>query len=69
MEPRNAIERLLWDIWQALLRREGIGIHDNFFELGGDSISAIQIVSRVQALGYSLKASQVFDHQTIASLA
>lgn len=69
VEPRNAIEQLLRDIWQSSLRREGIGIHDNFFELGGDSISAIQIVSQVQALGYTLKASQVFDHQTIASLA
>ncbi|MEB3260244.1 MAG: amino acid adenylation domain-containing protein [Cyanobacteriota bacterium] len=69
VEPRNAIEQVLRDIWKSSLRREGIGIHDNFFELGGDSISAIQIVSQVQALGYTLKASQVFDHQTIASLA
>jgi len=68
-EPRTEVERLLCEIWQRTLRREAIGIHDNYFQLGGDSITSIQIVSQVQALGYSLKASQVFDHQTIATLA
>lgn len=68
-EPRTEIERVLAEIWRRTLRLERVGIHDNYFELGGDSITSIQIVSQVHALGYALKASQVFDHQTIAALA
>ncbi|MFM8278545.1 MAG: amino acid adenylation domain-containing protein [Cyanobium sp.] len=68
-EPRSEIEQVLIEIWQRTLQREQISIHDNYFELGGDSISSIQIVSQLQALGYTLKASQLFDHQTVASLA
>ncbi|MCX4246649.1 non-ribosomal peptide synthetase [Paraliomyxa miuraensis] len=68
-EPRTELERALVDVWRRMLRRERIGIHDNYFALGGDSITSIQIVSQLQALGYSLRASQIFDHQTIAELA
>jgi non-ribosomal peptide synthase protein (TIGR01720 family) len=46
-----------------------VGLDQNFFEMGGDSIVAIQIISRVNALGIELTPQDIFAHQTIAELA
>jgi non-ribosomal peptide synthase protein (TIGR01720 family) len=46
-----------------------VGIHDNLFDLGGDSILIIQIVSRAREAGLRLTPNQLFDHQTVATLA
>ncbi len=67
--PKNETEKKLLAIWQELLELKKIGIHDNFFELGGDSLIAIQIVSRIKRLGYSMQVKDVFLHQTIEKLA
>jgi hypothetical protein len=44
--PRTLIERLLADIWCALLNIDSVGIDDNFFALGGDSLTAMRFVAR-----------------------
>jgi amino acid adenylation domain-containing protein/non-ribosomal peptide synthase protein (TIGR01720 family) len=67
--PRNSTEKLLAKIWAEVLGLEKIGIYDNFFELGGDSILSIQIVARASREGINLTPQQIFQHQTIASLA
>ncbi|HEY0606761.1 MAG TPA: amino acid adenylation domain-containing protein, partial [Herpetosiphonaceae bacterium] len=67
--PQTATETLLAAIWASVLRREQIGIHDNFFALGGDSILSIQIIARANQAGLRLTPRQLFQHQTIASLA
>ncbi|MDO9004940.1 MAG: condensation domain-containing protein, partial [Aquabacterium sp.] len=67
--PSNATESLLVQLWQDLLGQPNIGIRDNFFELGGDSIISIQLVSRARALGLLFTPKQLFQHQTIESLA
>ena len=43
--------------------------YDNFFSLGGDSILAIQVNSKAQQAGLSISVRQIFEQQTIASLA
>lgn len=67
--PRNPTEQCLVEIWEQVLREQGIGIHDNFFRLGGDSIKAIQIASRLKARGYVLRVDDLFRHGSIAELA
>ena len=62
-------EKLLAEVWQAVLGLEQVGIHDNFFEVGGDSILSIQIVSRANQRGMPLSPKHIFQHQTIAELA
>ncbi|MCZ6597762.1 MAG: condensation domain-containing protein, partial [Planctomycetota bacterium] len=42
---------------------------DNFFELGGDSILSIQIVSRAKQAGMKLTPRQLFENQTVGTLA
>ncbi|MCA1681915.1 MAG: AMP-binding protein, partial [Actinobacteria bacterium] len=67
--PRSEAERVLADIWAAVLGAQRVGVEDNFFELGGDSILSIQVVSRVRQAGLWLTTKDIFLHPTIASLA
>ncbi|HZS20401.1 MAG TPA: amino acid adenylation domain-containing protein, partial [Pseudonocardiaceae bacterium] len=67
--PRTHVERVLCDIWAQLLKVDRVGIEDNFFELGGDSILSIQVVSRARQAGMRLTSNDIFEHQTVASLA
>ncbi|KST70376.1 non-ribosomal peptide synthetase [Mastigocoleus testarum] len=66
--PKTPEQKLLADIWCEVLGQKKIGIHDNFFELGGDSILSIQIVSKANQAGLSLKPMQLFQYKTIAEL-
>lgn len=70
IEPGSVAAQLL-ALWRALLPGPAApaGLHDNFFDLGGDSIVAMQLASRAQALGLALSPAQVFEHQTVAALA
>ncbi len=67
--PRTHEEQRLSAIWQDLLGQTGIGVHDNFFQVGGDSILAIRMVARAFDAGMSISLKDVFEHQTIESLA
>ncbi|MES1244615.1 MAG: amino acid adenylation domain-containing protein, partial [Acidobacteriota bacterium] len=71
--PRTPAEEVLAGIWADVLgiARSGgrVEIHDNFFELGGDSILSIQVVARASRAGYRITPRQLFEHQTVASLA
>lgn len=67
--PGTETEHKLYAIWQEVLKLDDIGIHDNFFELGGDSILSIQLIAKSRKAGIHLTPNQIFDNQTIASLA
>lgn len=70
VQPRNAFERGLVEIWRHILNRQVIGISDNFFELGGHSLKATQMVSRIyKELGVKVTLRDVFLNPTIGSLA
>lgn len=61
----NDIEKLIRDIWQSTLKRPVEKGSTNFFESGGDSVNAIQVVSEIQKLGYSLTTAQFLESPTI----
>ncbi|OPA84560.1 hypothetical protein BFW87_29090 [Pseudomonas fluorescens] len=67
--PSTALEQRIAAIWQDVLKREQVGVTDNFFALGGDSIVSIQVVSRARQAGILLTPKDVFQHQTVQSLA
>ncbi len=69
VEPSSDTEKALAAIWQTLLGIERVGLDDNFFELGGDSIVSMQVVSRARQAEISLSPKDVFQHQTLRSLA
>jgi acyl transferase domain-containing protein/acyl carrier protein len=67
--PTLEVERLIADIWQRTLGVERIGVDDNFFDLGGDSLTAIQVASRLrQELEVSVPVVSVYEGLTIRSM-
>ncbi|WP_234314334.1 non-ribosomal peptide synthetase [Streptomyces sp. NRRL S-575] len=68
--PATVTEEALAEMWQELLGVERVGVHDNFFEAGGDSLLAVRMASRINALfGTALSPRTLFDRPTIAETA
>ncbi|WP_296268632.1 non-ribosomal peptide synthase/polyketide synthase [Pseudomonas sp. UBA6562] len=67
--PSGALETQLAQVWSEVLNLAQVGVQDNFFELGGDSILSIQVVSRARQLGLQFTPRDLFQHQTIQTLA
>ena len=43
---------------------------DNFFELGGDSLTAVQLISRIKRdLGHDLALNRLFEMTTVGTMA
>jgi len=56
-------------IWADVLGLDAVGPDDDFFELGGDSLSAVQILSRVSnRFGTRLAESELFVARTVRGL-
>jgi acyl transferase domain-containing protein/acyl carrier protein len=68
--PTSHDEQAIALIWQEVLGVEQAGIDDNFFESGGDSLSGIQLMSRLRkAFTLDLPMSALFESPTVAGLA
>ncbi|WP_433056617.1 condensation domain-containing protein [Dactylosporangium sp. CS-033363] len=68
--PRTATERLVAELWQEALGRDGISVDDDFFALGGHSLPAMTVAARLSvATGYEVAVRTVFAHPTVAALA
>lgn len=67
--PSSELECQLAEVWQEVLQQDRISVHANFFDIGGDSILSIQIVAKARQAGIQLAANQLFEHQTISTLA
>ncbi|ALX13348.1 non-ribosomal peptide synthetase [Burkholderia cepacia JBK9] len=67
--PQGAVETVLAEVWQAVLKAPHVGRDDNFFELGGDSILVLQVIARARKRGVRFTPKQLFDGPTVAELA
>ncbi len=67
--PESDLQRALAQVWSEVLNVPAVGLDHNFFELGGDSILSIQVVSRARQRGMNFKAKDLFQYQTVRSLA
>jgi amino acid adenylation domain-containing protein len=68
--PRTSAEQRLAAIWQELLRLERVGAEDDFFAVGGNSLSALQLSTRIgQAFGIEMKLAWLFTHRSVAAQA
>ena len=68
--PRSEAERVLADVWAAVLGAERVGVEDNFFELGGDSICSMQLTSRTNAaFDVAVTVRDVLTAGTVSALA
>jgi acyl transferase domain-containing protein len=68
--PRNDLEKKIAQAWEDTLGFKNIGIYDNFFDRNGDSLSATQLISRVQkAFPVEISIQLFFEDPTVAHLA
>ncbi|GAA3071374.1 non-ribosomal peptide synthetase [Streptosporangium carneum] len=68
--PRDATEETLCALFAEVLGVARVGIDDSFFDLDGQSLLAMRLISRIQAvLGEDLPISALFDAPTVAGLA
>ena len=68
--PRDEVEATITLIWRAVLEVDEIGVHDDFFDLGGHSLSAAQVVARLQdAFVVTVPVAVLFERPTVAELA
>ncbi|MGH3956240.1 MAG: non-ribosomal peptide synthetase [Mycobacterium sp.] len=70
LEPRYAMERVLVDLWLAVLKVPRIGVDDNFFDIGGHSLLLARVQARLsEQLGFSVSLLDLYAHPTVAELA
>ncbi|MET9254129.1 amino acid adenylation domain-containing protein [Streptomyces sp. NPDC003717] len=68
-EPRTERERVLCEVFAAVLRVPDVRADDDFFALGGDSILSIQLVSRAREARLGITPRDVFLHRTPEAVA
>lgn len=62
-------ERLLAEVFEAVIGVHPIGIHDDFFEIGGDSIKAVRIAMQMKGRGYDINVKDIIIDKTIQQIA
>ena len=68
--PRTPTEEAIAALWQKVLRQPRVSIRDNFFASGGHSLSAVNLIGRInRELGSALPFQVLFESPTIAGLA
>jgi amino acid adenylation domain-containing protein len=69
-KPRDALERILCELFGDVLGLAEVGIDESFFVLGGHSLMATRLVSRIHArLGVQVSIRDVFDAPTVEGIA
>ncbi|HEX5960464.1 MAG TPA: amino acid adenylation domain-containing protein [Rhodanobacteraceae bacterium] len=64
------LESAMIEIWRDVLKVRKVGLHDDFFELGGDSLLAVRVFERMQALtGVNLPLATLLSSPTVAAQA
>lgn len=63
---RNDDEKYIYSIWTKLLGTDGFGVTDNFFEVGGNSLSCVQLVSRINNSRRAvIRIGDIYENSTI----
>ena len=67
VDPRAAE---LQALWAEVLNVPTVSLHESFYDLGGDSLSALTVIMRMEALGLDPDtARMILDGKTIAAIA
>lgn len=68
--PASPLECEIAAVWQDLLNLPGVGRRDNFFSIGGNSLTAIQVITRLKnRFGVRISVRDFFAEATIEGLA
>ncbi|EHV0738190.1 non-ribosomal peptide synthetase, partial [Salmonella enterica] len=66
--PSSEHEHKICAIWQEILGLPRVGVTDDFFRIGGDSISSIQVASRIRKIGFNCQVKSIFEYRTVERL-
>ena len=70
LEPQNATERRLAEMWSDVLKLDTISAEANFFDLGGHSLLAVRLFDKIRAeFSLDLPISTLFQNPSIRDLA
>jgi amino acid adenylation domain-containing protein len=68
--PRTFVEQCLVRVWMDALGLSRVGINDDFFEVGGNSLSAVQVIARIQnELNVKIPIYKIFKSSRLVDLA
>nr|WP_245814063.1 non-ribosomal peptide synthetase [Rhodococcus marinonascens] len=68
--PSTPFESVVADVFAEVLGIDAVGVEDDFFVSGGNSLTATQVVSRINAaLGTAIGVREVFETSTVRALA
>lgn len=68
--PQSNTERVICGVWEDVLGMAQIGIHDSFFSIGGNSLTAMEIIGRMQEkTGVRVQLHLLFEQPTIHEIA
>ena len=68
--PQTEMERRIAAIYRNVLKIDKVGIDDNFFDLGGNSLSLVEVHSRLQdVVGGQFSVAELFAYTTVRKLA
>jgi acyl carrier protein len=69
LRPSTEAEISIARIWRSVLLTDDISVNDKFFDLGGHSLSAIQVITRLEReLNYQVKFTDLI-FQTLRQIA
>ena len=69
-ESMTAKAAELQKLWAEVLGVDKVSLDESFYDLGGDSLSALTVIIRMEALGLEPEVARgIFDGKTIAELA
>jgi amino acid adenylation domain-containing protein len=67
--PQSGIEHNVHTIWCEILKIDSVSVENNFFECGGHSLSAIQVINRINdRFDIELSVNILFQNPTIREI-
>ncbi|MBQ7667756.1 MAG: amino acid adenylation domain-containing protein [Clostridia bacterium] len=67
--PVTETEKILASTFAEVLNKEKVGTDDNLFHIGGDSLTVIQLLTRLYKYNFKLTAADFYEYPTIKLLA
>ncbi len=71
MAPRSDLECKITSIWEEILGVTPVGIDDNFFDLGGNSLTGIDLMTRLRKLlkNETLASYVLYEAPSVSAMA
>ncbi|MEB7831147.1 non-ribosomal peptide synthetase [Staphylococcus xylosus] len=70
VEPRDATEATIAEVYGDVLNLDNVSALDNFFEIGGHSLRAISVINEIESkMSVRMPLKAIFENPTVSQLA